>query len=428
MQGFWDMQDHDPGVNKQYIMYAHGTVQKLMPLQFQMKSDFNYQGLASLSKLIDLIYQGATDLAAWQRVPDHLGEWMQASACTIFTPMHTPDKHGFMVTNLSPSTMELWATKYQAHDIWAQRGFEKGYLVTGNVGRDQDLLSEQEFLESTIYKELFKPLDIGRLLTGVVFGAENKDIVPVICSFNRPFNLPFTQQDVDKLELILPHISRALGVMFRLRDAEFRVATSMAALNRLPSGVFLLDADGGVTFANHAAKRILDRGDGLRLRNRPGVGGFADLLAVGMQFQSLLEDAVRDSISPEILSTRHFSRAVTIPKISGKPPFVLHFSSLPAHNEFGVGGSTPRAIAFLSDSATPIRMNADLLKSAYSLTKAEIRTAELVSDGFSLEDAAKQLDVSVNTIKSQLRQIYGKTNTNNRAKLVKLLLALAPAE
>ena len=384
----------------------------------------NLSELSRLSKLIDLIYQGATDLEAWRNVPSAIGEWMDAYSCLIFTPLHTPEHGGFSVThNLSAQVMELWATKYYQHDIWALRAMEKKLVVTGNVLRDQDLVAEEEFLASTMWLEFLAPVGIGRLITGIVFSGEEHDDIPVICTCHRPFSTPFATQDADKLQLILPHISRALGVMFRLRDAEFKVATSLAALDRIPSGVLLFNSDGAVAFANGAAHRVLDQKDGLRLCARPG-DREADLLAGGSHVQDLLDEAVREAIAPDIRSPRHFSRALTIPRLSGKTAYVLHFSSLPSRNEFGVGADAPRAIAFLNDGAAPIRLDGGLLKSTYGLTVAEIRTAELMADGCSLEEAATQLDVSVNTVKTQLKQIYDKTNTNNRAKLVRLLMAL----
>lgn len=392
-------------------------------------SDYNHQELAHLSGLIDLIYQGATDIEAWQRVPSQISAWVQSGSCLIFTPMLPPDKGGFSVMdNWSPQTMELFTTKYLHQDIWAQRALERGLMATGNVLRDQELVTEEEFLASTVYREFMAPINVGRVVGGIVFGTEDSGNPSVVCACHRPFDSPFAPQDASKLGLILPHLSRALGVMFRLRDAEFKVASSLAALERLPSGMLLFGRDGDVVFANCAAQSMLDQEDGLRLRSRSGMRDSADLLAEGANLQNLLDEAIREAVTPDIFSTRHFSRAVAVPRPSGKSPFALNFSSLPAQNEFGVGSDSPRAIAFLSDSATPVRLNVDLLKSTYGLTAAEIRTAELVAEGCGLEEVAAQLDVSVNTVKTQLRHIYDKTGTNNRAKLVKLLLALASVE
>lgn len=385
----------------------------------------NHADLARLSAMIDLIYRGATDVAAWHSVPQAISEWVGSTCTLLITPRHTPDTGGFMVThNFSPRMMELWWTKYMQHDIWGQRTLERGMNVTGNVYRDQDLVTDAEFEASVIYQEFLKPARIGREAIGVIFAGEENGNIPVICSCMRPFEEPYGQEHVDRLALVVPHLSRALGVMFRLRDAEFRVASSLAALDKLSSGVLLFNVEGEVTFANTAAKRILDQADGLRQRSRTGRTEAAELLAGDAASQSALNAAIREAISPDIFSTRHFSRALTIPRPSGKAAYTLHFSSLPAHNEFDTGQDTPRAIAFLTDSATPLRLNADLLKSAYGLTAAEIRTAALMAEGLSLEETAREFGVSVNTIKTQLSQIYIKTNTNSRAKLSRLLLSL----
>lgn len=382
--------------------------------------------LTRLGKLIDLIYQAATDMAAWQKVPYEIGEWIGTVACLVLTPLHAPEQGGFAVMhNVAPQAWELWTSKYLPHDLWAQRAHERGLTFTGCVARDQDLVAEEEFLESILYQELLEPLGWGRFLNGIIFSASENRHLPVVCACHRSFDNPFSEPDAEKMRILLPHLSRALGVMFRLRDAEFKVATSLATLDRLPSGVLLFDLSGKVAFANQAANRILKQEDGLRLRNVTAGRDKAELIAGGADNQDALNEAIREAISPDILSARHFARAVSISRPSGKPSYTLNFSTLPASNEFGMGAQVPRAIAFLTDSAAEIRLDAALLKSAYRLTDAEIRLAGQMVNGESVEEAAQSLGVSTNTVKTQLGQIYDKTNTRNRAKLVKLLMTLA---
>lgn len=385
--------------------------------------------LARLGGLIDLIYQGTTDMAVWQKVPHEIGEWIGVAASLVLTPLHPPENGGFAVMhNVSPQSWELWTSKYLSQDIWAQRAHERGLTFSGCVTRDQDLVTEKEFLESILYRELLAPLGWGRFLNGIIFSSSEHHQIPVVCACHRPFDNPFTEADAGKMNILLPHLSRALGVMFRLRDAEFKVATSVATLDRLPNGVLLFNAERKVTFVNQAANRILEQEDGLRLRNVAAGQDKAELIASGVDNQDVLNEAIREAISPDILSARHFARAVSIPRPSGKPPYTLNFSTLPASNEFGLGAQVPRAIAFLTDSAMEIRLDGALLKSAYRLTDAEIRLAGQMVNGESVEEAAQSLGVSTNTIKTQLGQIYDKTNTRNRAKLVKLLMTLAAGE
>lgn len=382
--------------------------------------------LARLSELIDLIYQGISDVNVWQRTATEISDYLESSTGLIFTPLHCHEDVGFTVVEKFPEhKWELFVSKYHHYDIWSQNIVMKGLDVTGNVIRDQEMVDEELFLSSTIYQEYLSTINIGRLLTGVIFSSADNSGIPIAVSCHRPFENPFTQEDKDKLGLLMPHLSRALGVMFKLRDAEFKVATSLAALDRLPNGVILFDSEGAVMFHNGPCGRMLILEDGLRLRKRPGLKASFDLLAETRLDQEALDEAIHEAISPDILTTAHFSRALAIHKPSGKNPYTLNFSSLSQKNEFGVGGESPRAIAFLNDNANPVKLNVDLLKATYALTTAEIRIAELLVEGLMNGEIAERLDLSINTIKTQIRQIHEKTNASNRTKLVRLLLSLA---
>ena len=382
--------------------------------------------LARFSSLIDLIYQGTTDLSAWQKVPAAVTEWMDAYSNLLFTPFHNADNGGFAVThNLSPQNLELWSTKFYEHDIWVQRAGERGLVITGNVVRDQELVTEEEFLASRMWRDFLEPIGIGRVISGIVFSPADQGTYPVICTCHRPFERPFSEQDAGKLALVIPHISRSLGVMFKLRDSEFKVATSLAAMDHLPNGVLLVNADGEVTYANKAAHRILEQEDGLFLKASVGRKDVARLMVSDAATQYSLDTAIQEAVSPEFSSTLHFSRALAIPRPSGLTPYSVNFSSLPTVNEFGLGSDTPRAIIFLTDNAAPAKLNSGLLKATYGLTPAEITTSTLIVEGASVEEIAEELNLSIDAIKTRIKSIYAKTNTNNRAKLVKLLMLLS---
>ncbi|NOT65527.1 MAG: hypothetical protein HOP06_05795 [Methylotenera sp.] len=386
----------------------------------------NISELARLSELIDLIYQGATEINRWQEALPAMAEWLDAPAAILYTPMHTPDSGGFQFPYQIPQSMlDLWSTQFVGQDPWTNSAVARGLAVEGNVLLGQDLVPQEELILTPYYQNFLARFDTAHLLTSVVFGFAPNQIT-VICSFVRRINdVPFSQEQKEKLTLLLPHLSRALGVMFRLRNAEFKVATSLAALDRLQNGVLLIGAEGEVTFANKAALNILKQQDGLRLQQLQGKRNLAELFSRHHETQHALTAAINEVISPDILTTQHFSRAVCVSRPSGLAPYTLNFSSLPLSNEFGLGVETPLAIAFLTDGAASVRVDIELLKSFYSLTQAEAQLAAIMVDGGSLAEIAEQTNVSVNTVKTQLGQIYAKTNTNSRIKLVRLLMSLA---
>lgn len=383
--------------------------------------------LARLGELIDSIYQGATDPAHWNTVLPAIADWVGAERGILFTPLTSLANGGYYFSHrLSEATMQLLATRYQQHDIWAIRSVELGLMCDGNVINGDDIVPFEEYSKSILYQELLSKIDSAHLLGGVIFGANSPEIPTAAIALHRGLKQGrFHSHEGERLAILLPHISRAFAVMAKLRAADLRTAASLMALDQMASGVLLFNADGVVTFANRAARRILEEEDGLSLQLRFNDSALGGIIAEDRKAHEALTAAIRSAVSPDLLHTEHFSRAVLVARPSGRQDYVLNFSTLAVHNEFGSGVDAPRAIAFITDSAEPIKLDGELLKKTYGLTPAEIRVAETLVECLTVDETADRLGVSRSTVKTQQQSIYEKTSTNNRAKLMKLLMSLA---
>lgn len=395
----------------------------------QPTTDFSAPALKRFSTLVDHIYQGATDSLAWSGILEDMADWLEAPKSVMLTALTAPKDGGFVVPyGIDPGSLELWATRYQPHDVWAKRLSEAGFYEDGMVALGEQLLPKAELIRTVWYREFLSRMDIVKLLTGAVFGISNPIKLPVSCSFFRGERDPdFAAEDVGKLGLLLPHISRSLGVMLKLRDAEFKIAASLAALDHLANGTLLIGPAGEITFANKAALRILSEEDGLRLKPLAHSSALGHLQADSAKAQDALRKAIEQALRPDILDTRHFSRFVTLYRPSGRPAYCAQFSSLPLMNEFGSNADAPRAIMFLTDPAEPMRLCHTLLREVYGFTPAESRATTALMEGGTTAEVAEQLGVSVHTLKSHMKSIYAKTNVEDRARLVKLLLSLSQA-
>ena len=382
--------------------------------------------LTQLSALIDLIYEGALEVSVWQELPRRIAEWMAAPVCTLFTPLHTPAAGGFMGShNISASDVALWNTKYQPHDLWARRALERGLALSGQVMRDQDLVTEDEFVDSLIYREYFSSFDTGRLVSAIIFGTDDSANLTTICSCTRPLREAFTEDDAFKLKLIVPHLSRALGVMFRLRAADFKLASSLAALDLLTQGVVLFAGDGAVFHLNRRARAMCEQGEGLSLKAQAGRRDRLQAQRPGEQQQ--LDAAIRDALHPSPQAAPHFSTALQVGGPGVSKAYALNFSALPAGNEFGLGADAPRAIAFIGDMCARLEPDMKVMCERFGLTPAEWRVLRLAVDGGSVGELSETLRVSPNTTKSHLQRIYEKTGTANRAQLLRLVLSSSGA-
>ena len=69
-----------------------------------------------------------------------------------------------------------------------------------------------------------------------------------------------------------------------------------------------------------------------------------------------------------------------------------------------------------------LRSRLEMAGEHFSLSPAQLNLAELLADGQEMATAAKELGVSVNTVRTQVRRMFEKTDTHNQASLVSRLL------
>lgn len=385
--------------------------------------------LTRLSDLIGLIYEGATDPSRWSKdIVPALAEYIQAPECFLFTGLHSPQNGGYMFFHgITQDQIDLYFNRHQGEDVWMAAMVEKKLGFEGNVILGDELIPREQWLASKAYNECFcRDKNMAQMMTSVVFGLESPHSMPTGCSFFRSLHHPdFGEEDRARLRLVLPHISRSLGVMQRLRSAELTVATSLAALDRLPSGVLLMDGSGAVAYANRSAQCMLEDGDGLRLRKLTSTVGLGNLVAENDATSKAIADAISATLNRAPCDTPHFSKCVTVPRPSGLASYTLQFSALGDHSEFGGGSGAFAAIIFLADGAQKMEIDPESLQSAYGLTPAEARVALELLGSSSAKEVADRLGTSPNTVKTQISQVYNKLGVDTRARFVKLMMGLA---
>jgi DNA-binding NarL/FixJ family response regulator len=203
----------------------------------------------------------------------------------------------------------------------------------------------------------------------------------------------------------------------RQHERETRRAVSVAAsgiLDRLPLGVMMIDGRGQVLMTNAKARAIIAAGDGVMVD--PANGGFR---AENAEETKALLDLVKRTIAGEVGADE--SCALTISRPSMRHPICLMVTPLAARSR---GSSEARAGAaiFLSDPDDQVDIDEDVLRGLYELTRVEARLALGLVRGQQLDELATETKVSVHTVRSQLKQVFRKTDTNRQADLVKLLL------
>ncbi len=93
---------------------------------------------------------------------------------------------------------------------------------------------------------------------------------------------------------------------------------------------------------------------------------------------------------------------------------------MPALRISTVGGTFP---IFLSEPHPHNHFDAGRLERFYGLTPTEAKITILLVQGLRVVDVAKELDVSLNTARSHVRQIFAKTGANRQAEVVRMILS-----
>jgi DNA-binding CsgD family transcriptional regulator/PAS domain-containing protein len=313
-------------------------------------------------------------------------------------------------------------------DPYVSSAMERGLLVEGVAVNGDDLVSPEALHNTEFYRELWRPLDIERVCSGVVFDGTDARKLPTALSVYRSRREPrFQADDVDLMRRLLAHLSRALGVMFHLRDSEWRVAASLAALDRLAGGVVLLDARRRIQFANRAAQETLRRADTLLAGSAVSADGeglalHPRLKAHDRAFRDALARALRPLAADDV---EHFSEALILPDAGGRPACVVHAAPLVPTPSFATGGAPAAPVVFVYDHARAAAVAPQTLVDLFGMTPAEARAALQILQGGGVAEMAARAGISENTFKSQLKEAYLKSHTHRQADLLKLLLALA---
>jgi PAS domain-containing protein len=207
----------------------------------------------------DIIYHALFDDRAFEGLPAALARATGARSALIQW-RHTDGMHEVLASShFSRDFIQLYAAKYAPIDPWVAaaraRPFDELIRLDAHV-------SLAAFEDSKFHRDFLAPFgeDTYRGL-GVVFGTPwGEGMVSVQRGRSSP---PFDVADLALLEECLPHLRRLLQVRGELAAHRRGPKVARDAFDDLALGAILTGGDGQVVRMNHAADRVVRRGDGL---------------------------------------------------------------------------------------------------------------------------------------------------------------------
>ena len=227
----------------------------------------------------------------------------------------------------------------------------------------------------------------------------------------------WTEDEIDKLNLLIPHLQRAINIQREFIRLQTREQALRKGLDRLLMGLILFDNELQPIYINPVAKSILHYHPAIEIKNNK-------IYACDQHLSESIHSALVSAISAQeninasnrstSMGLKHPSCATTLPVMISPVQGILH--------GFETEGSHAHAVMCFSDPDRTHPIEADKLADVYELTPAEAQVAISIANGINPEEIANINEVEISTIRSQLKAIYRKLGIHSQAELVKILL------
>ena len=190
--------------------------------------------------------------------------------------------------------------------------------------------------------------------------------------------------------------------------ATDRVGGALGLLvDELAHGVVLASAEGRVLHANQAARQVLARRQALAVHE--GHLQADDPKQTRLLAQALAKGGAGRRSMVNLRSPAGWVLSVAVVPLRGERP-----------------GQAPTLALFLSRAAVCDSLMLCFFARAYGLTNSEEQVLAILCQGYSAPEVAVQLDVAVSTVRSHIRSLCAKTQTNGVRMLVGRVAVLPP--
>ena len=314
------------------------------------------------------------------------------------------------VVGIDPAALQLYLKNFAAEDprlpYYNQHPGQLFFC-------QQAIRDPAAFERSALVNEVLNKNDARfALLVGVPVGLEHSVSLTLMRSRRDG---QYGAEEARRLAPLLPHIKRAMSLHIRIGRLESTLASLDALVDRLSAPILLVDRTGLLRYANSPGQEALRRARHLVLRDgrvHPRSARQAQ------QFTDMLVTALSNDPSPVAAEP---SSSMRLFDVEGQAAILVVQALRGQANLIGMPQADAVLFLIRSDEKPPT--NATRLQIVFGLTPAETRLAEHLVSGKSLSEIGDELKLSRETLKSQLRSVFAKTDTCRQGELVARLLS-----
>jgi DNA-binding CsgD family transcriptional regulator len=351
---------------------------------------------ADLAELIDIAYTAAAHPDAWPRFLARLTSLLNAHIVALFVQdLETPGGALSYTHGIAPEWQRAYRDYYAARNVWMVNPRDLQPVRTS-----EERCPTSELVKTEFYAGWLRPLDVAHGVGGTIL--RDRSLVANITVLRK--RGAFGDEGRNVIATLIPHLRRALRAYRRLAGAALEERAVLAALDRLPVGVLLVDCSAHPQFVNAEAQRIIALRDGLSI-TRDGVT--AGRPADTRMLRGLIARTAHPGAGGGVMALGRPSalRALGIEVVP---------LALAAHDI-----RLLRVIAvFVIDPERRNETHEGVLARLYDLTAAESALAARLAAGDTLRQAAEFREIAQETARTHLKRILRKTRARRQAELV----------
>lgn len=353
--------------------------------------------------LVGLAYNGMAESRPWQAFVECLAEVADVrDASVTISTLRMPTNALVVTSDHSPHLTSSYMSEVFATDVM-QAVNDVQIPKPTSISE----LMPARWTRSDLYEQYLKPFQIHRTLLIDVW---RDPLLLVRLGVDRTTEqADFGRDERLLIERLAKHLHNSLGLRASMQSARVVNQFYEDTMDQLGVAALFLDGEGRLLEANQTGDLLLRRRDGLHLRGGRLVAG-----------EGRNNERLRGLLRALHGDANDAPQGLRLLDESGQPLFEIVGRRLPRHDVLDT--KAPAVVLLVTACRDPARQPCgNLLRDIYGFTGCEAHLAKLLIQGYSTQDAASALGVSINTVKTHLKGIFEKTGYNKQSQVVALL-------
>lgn len=311
------------------------------------------------------------------------------------------DTHLIADFDYNPMVPSAYLNNFE-HDPWFQHSLG---ALEGEITRPSVDVPVETFDALPIYQNYFVPLNTHYAIGGIIIRDEGYESF-LICNRGREAS-EYADEDIKAIELLMPHFRQAVRIYLTLQSYKKVRTISQAINSATEASVILCKEDGTILEANEMAQEMLHNEEAFLVD-----GGYL----------ALNKAHLNDRLKYYIKECAHFKdnrislkRDIYVESENNRA-FVV--SVLPL-SRVDASIHTQYTCVVKINSQKQVRWQS--IQHSFELTPTELFVTELIFNKYTTMQIAEELNITVNTARSHIQNIYEKLNVKSQVELMSKL-------